>query len=223
MPGSTGNHSVTGLGITPVLVIQAMTRLTDWDSVAAGGNADSVGVGLFTASEEVSVSIQDKDGVPTSDTQSYQNTLAVHLASATFGGDSFGQGVLVQALNTTAKAVRMANLDDLDATVSSRSTITTEEVNTECDTALTDIKLNKLIAAAIVDTDVADNSALAKFVAKGATADYTSFDHTTDSLEAIRDRGDAAWGGGGGGGGATPADIAAVGSAFVRFRFGRAK
>lgn len=85
MPGSTGNHRVTGLGITPVLVIQAMTRLADWDSVDASGNADSIGVGLFTAGEEVSVSIQDEDNQNSSDTQSYQNTLAVHLASATFG------------------------------------------------------------------------------------------------------------------------------------------
>lgn len=88
---------------------------------------------------------------------------------------------------------------NVDATVSSRSTLTTAEVNTEVDTALADIELDKLISVAISDVDVADNSALARIASKSATADFTSYDHTTESLEAVRDQGDSAWITGGGG------------------------
>lgn len=67
------------------------------------------------------------------------------------------------------------------------------EINGTVDTALSDIKLDHLVAVADAD-DVVDNSIIAKLAAKSfGTADWSTFDNTTDSLEAIRDRGDAAW------------------------------
>lgn len=66
-------------------------------------------------------------------------------------------------------------------------------INAEVDTALSDIDLEKFISASIADTDVADNSALARLAAVGTPADFTTFNNTTDSLEALRLRGDAAW------------------------------
>jgi hypothetical protein len=81
----------------------------------------------------------------------------------------------------------------IDAAVSTRSTVTTAQVNTEVDTALADIGLDHLLAAAVVGADVTDNSIVAKLASKSATADWDSYTNTTDALEAIRDRGDAAW------------------------------
>lgn len=81
----------------------------------------------------------------------------------------------------------------LDAAISSRSTVTTAQVNTEVDTALADIHLDHLIASADPGSVVANSSFLAKLVSKSATPAFSSYDNTTDSLEALRDRGDSAW------------------------------
>ncbi len=42
-------------------------------------------------------------------------------------------------------------------------------------------------------TDVTDNSIFARLVSSAATADWDTFVHTTEALQALRDRGDAAW------------------------------
>lgn len=82
-----------------------------------------------------------------------------------------------------AKGTGVTGFNDLSAA----------QVNTEVDTALTDIGLDHLLAASVTGTDVTDNSIVAKLVSKSATADWDSYTNTTDSLEALRDRGDAAW------------------------------
>tara|TARA_Y100000401_G_scaffold117467_1_gene126427 strand:+ start:504 stop:2180 length:1677 start_codon:yes stop_codon:yes gene_type:complete len=86
------------------------------------------------------------------------------------------------------------------------------EVQSECNDALVAIGLDHIVSASVAGSDIADNSIVAKLVSKESTADWDDFDNTTDSLQAIRDRGDSSWttgsGGGGGGGGASAADIA---------------
>ena len=67
------------------------------------------------------------------------------------------------------------------------------EVQSEVNDALVVLGLDHLVSAAVVGADVADNSIIAKMVSKSATADWDSFVNTTDALEALRDRGDAAW------------------------------
>lgn len=67
------------------------------------------------------------------------------------------------------------------------------EVQSEVDDALIAKGLDHLVFASVAGTDIADNSIIAKLVSKSATADWDSFVNTTDALEAIRDRGDAAW------------------------------
>ena len=76
--------------------------------------------------------------------------------------------------NTTA-----ANVTDL--------TVNQPNINAECDTALSDIKLDHLVAVAESD-DPADDSIIAKMAA--SDGDWSGFDEATDSLEAIRDLGD---------------------------------
>ena len=71
-------------------------------------------------------------------------------------------------------------LDDLND-------VSTAEVNTQVDLGLSDIGLDHLIAASVTGTDITDNSIIARMVSKSATADWDSFDNTTDALEAIAD------------------------------------
>lgn len=68
------------------------------------------------------------------------------------------------------------------------------QINSEADTALSDINLDHLLFLADAD-DVVDNSVIAMLANSGATADWSAYVNTTDSLMAIRDRGDVAWGG----------------------------
>ncbi len=65
-------------------------------------------------------------------------------------------------------------------------------IESEANDALVAIKLDHLVAVAESD-DPVDNSIIAKMVSKEATANWSGFVNTTDSLEAIRDRGDAEW------------------------------
>ena len=85
------------------------------------------------------------------------------------------------------------------------------EVQSECNDALVAIGLDHLVSASVAGSDITDNSIVAKLVSSSATADWDDFVNTTDSLQAIRDRGDSAWttgSGGGGGSGPTAAEIA---------------
>lgn len=82
-PTSTGSHSVTGLGLTPVLVLTAMNKLTAHDTPAAGTAADSVGVAAMTAATAVSVSHQANSS--SSESQSFQAVTAVRLPNGAIG------------------------------------------------------------------------------------------------------------------------------------------
>ena len=92
-------------------------------------------------------------------------------------------------------------------TLDALNDVSTAEVNTQVDTALSDIGLDHLVSASVTGTDITDNSIIAYMVSKSATADWDSFVNTTDALEAIRDRGDSAWVTGGGGSAPTEAEI----------------
>ncbi len=74
----------------------------------------------------------------------------------------------------------------------------------EVATALTDIKLDHLVAVADSD-DPVNNSIIAKLAA--SDGDWSGFSAATDALEAIRDRGDAEWVTGAGGSSPTVGEI----------------
>jgi len=76
---------------------------------------------------------------------------------------------------------------EIRETITSLNNISTADVKTQADTALTDIGLDHLLAAAVVGADVVDNSIFAKLVSKSATADWDDFVNTTESLQALRD------------------------------------
>lgn len=65
-----------------------------------------------------------------------------------------------------------------------QNVITLTDIDTSNADALTDIDLDHLFAVAVVGADVADNSFAARLVSDDATADYDSYNNTTDSAEA---------------------------------------
>ena len=82
------------------------------------------------------------------------------------------------------------------------------EVQSEVADALVAIGLDHLVSASVAGSDIVDNSIVAKLVSKESTADWDDFVNTTDSLQALRDRGDASWTTGGGGSAPTAAAVA---------------
>ena len=82
------------------------------------------------------------------------------------------------------------------------------EVQSEVADALVAIGLDHIVSASVAGSDVVDNSIVAKLVSKESTADWDDFVNTTDSLQAVRDRGDAAWTTGGGGSAPSAAAVA---------------
>jgi len=83
---------------------------------------------------------------------------------------------------------------EAEVSVNSISAGGVSDIEGAVDDALVAQKLDHLVAVADSD-DVTDDSIIAKLASK--TADWSEFDNETDSLEAIRDRGDEAWAGGG--------------------------
>ncbi|MCO4819802.1 MAG: hypothetical protein KC517_09270 [Bacteroidetes bacterium] len=92
----------------------------------------------------------------------------------------------------------LVDTDSLNAT-KIPDIISLANINTQVDTALSDIDLDHLVAVADADNPV-DNSIIAKLADNSGTADWSNYDNTSASLAAIRARGDSAWITGGGGG-----------------------
>ena len=97
-----------------------------------------------------------------------------------------------------AGAITSSEAPNLDAAVSSRAT--PAQVNTEVDTALADVNLDHLVGTATGIPALPAGTYFDQIRDDGTEV----FDRTTDSLQAIRDRGDAAWTTGAGG---SPPDL----------------
>ena len=108
----------------------------------------------------------------------------------------------IDAIDTVVDAIKVVT----DAISSNGSGLSA--VQSEVNDALVALGLDHLVSASVAGSDVADNSIVAKLVSKESTADWDDYVNTTESLQALRDRGDSAWTTGGGGGGASAADIA---------------
>jgi hypothetical protein len=117
---------------------------------------------------------------------------------------SNGTGVVIKTTPSTGTHLSTGLVTEIQ---SGLSTLTQSQVNTEVDTALSDINLDHLIKNA-VDTNFATtvhlDSVVGQLADNGTTA---TFDRTTESLEALRDRGDSAWTTGTGTSTLTQADI----------------
>ena len=115
----------------------------------------------------------------------WNQTMSALVAAGTFGG----------GINNRTTSSFVAGNTAVTTTI---IIPTAANVNTEVDTALVDIGLDHLISAAVAGADVTDNSIFAKLVSATTTADWDDFVPGSHSLQALRERGDAAWITGGG-------------------------
>jgi hypothetical protein len=121
------------------------------------------------------------------------------IDAATFAASAITATVLADDCITAAKlATDCITSSELAASAITEiqaglSTLTQAQVQTECEEALQAYHLDHLIASADPGGVVANSSFLAKLTSKSATPAFADFDNTTDSLQALRDRGDAAW------------------------------
>lgn len=106
------------------------------------------------------------------------------LTNGTYGLSAIE--TLVDEIESRLTAVRAEYLDNLNI---SETVPTQAEINAQVDTALSDIGLDHMVSASVAGADVTDNSIMAKIASKSATADWDSFNNTTDSLEALSDSG----------------------------------
>jgi hypothetical protein len=152
--------------MAPVLLEIELDKIDYRDGVRAGltalpnAAADAAG-GLV---------ISDAGGLDIDTMDSHISTFALSGVTASTVTDKTGYSI--SGTKTTLDA-----LND----------VSTTEVNTQVDTALSDIGLDHLVSASVTGTDITDNSIIARMVSKSATADWDSFDNTTDALEAIAD------------------------------------
>ena len=154
--------------MAPVLLEIELDKIDYRDSVRAGltalpnAAADAAG-GLV---------ISDAGGLDIDTMDSHISTFASSGVTASTVTDKTGYSI--SGSKTTLDA-----LND----------VSTAEVNTQVDTALSDIGLDHLVSASVTGTDITDNSIIAYMVSKSATADWDSFVNTTDALEALADAG----------------------------------
>jgi hypothetical protein len=114
--------------------------------------------------------------------------------------DAAGTNVAVDVVAVKAETVNiLADTDDIGVAgagltdLGGMSDGMKTEVESEVNDGLVALGLDHLLGASVTGTDITDNSIIAKLVSKEATADWDDFVNTTDSLQAIRDRGDAEW------------------------------
>lgn len=103
---------------------------------------------------------------------------------------------------TTGQVTVGANNDKTGYSISGTKTtldalndVSTSDVKTQADTALTDVNLDHLVGTATAIPALPAGTYFDQMLDDGTA----TFDRTTDSLQALRDRGDAAWTTGGGG------------------------
>lgn len=120
-------------------------------------------------------------------------------AYAIVNNGTYGNAQLVRSttpantLDVNATGEAGIDLDNTSGTLAKTTDITgfndlsSAEVNTEVDNAIVTYGLDHLVSAAVIGTDVTDNSIIAYLASSAATADWDTFVNTTDSLQATRD------------------------------------
>lgn len=111
---------------------------------------------------------------------------AVGSVTGNVGGNVTGSVGSVATDGITSASLAASAITEIQAGL---STLTAAQVNTEVDTALADVNLDHLVGTATGIPTIPAGTYIDQMMDDG-TATY---DRTTDSLQAIRDRGDAAW------------------------------
>ncbi len=145
------------------------------DAQAAGGSATAT---IDFDSNAATASIQRWSGGLTVNNLVSGATLLIHAVS--------GDDITINGADATVEisGVIGSFTNNMTGGTVTNNAITLANINTEVDTALTDIKLDHLVAVAESD-DPVDDSIIAKLAA--SDGDWSGFDNSTDSLEAVRD------------------------------------
>lgn len=98
----------------------------------------------------------------------------------------------VNTIDGNVDAILVDTGTTIPAQISGLENVSSSDVQTACNSALVALDLDHLFNSA-AGTEVEDSSILARLVSKSATPTFSDFVNTTDSLQAIRDRGDASW------------------------------
>lgn len=104
------------------------------------------------------------------------DTTAATNAEAFFDGTGYaGTGNTIPTVTSVTNQVtaNTTQIEGVDAT---------DQINAACDASIETYGLDHLISAAVVGTDVADNSIVAQLVSASATADWDDYDNTNESL-----------------------------------------
>lgn len=172
----------------------------DWSNVEAPTTTLNLSGTTISASQAVA-SVTGAVGSVTGNVGGNVTGSVGSVASGGISSSSFSAGAITAAvIATDAIDADALAADAVSEIQSGLSTLTAAQVNAEVDTALADIDLDHLIHSADPGSIVANSSLLAKLTSKSATPAFTSFNNTTDSLEAIRDNQSA-------GGGASAQDV----------------
>lgn len=117
------------------------------------------------------------------------------LNSAVAGANVIDNSVFAKIVSASAQADwdTFDNTTDSLEVVAGTAGLNTSQVRQQMDEGLSAIGLDHLLSAAVVGADIADNSVFAKLTSSSAQADWDTFVNTTESLQALRNRGDAAW------------------------------
>jgi len=187
-----------------------------------GGGSSGHGVHAIAGAGGDSINASDINGTVT-------NVTAVGTVTTTTTVDNLGAAAVTDVVGACGSALEAADLDHLCKTTG--GSIATGSIldqiisvgaggtfNAATDSleairnTFFDLRLDHLLSTSVTGTDVANNSVIAQMVSSSATADWDTFDNTTDSLQGAYDSiiatGNASWTTGAGGSAPTASEVA---------------
>jgi hypothetical protein len=188
---SASNDAIEDADIATVAVnttqIEGGDATDALDTAADTVTVTSIGNSVITA-------LSIADGAITSDGIATGAIGAAEIAVNAIGASEIGIGAIdadaiADGAITDAKVANDVQVDVLTIETAGA----TDTINAQADAAIETYGLDHLVSASVAGADVADDSIIAQMVGDDATADWDTFDNTTESLEALRNRGDAAW------------------------------
>ena len=168
------------------------------NAVTASGGTPDVNI---QSSDDIDLTATQKTSVNTEVDTALTDIHLDHLFAADYDPAS-KPGVATALLNELVESdggVSRFTTNALEQVWSAATRILTASTNfndlstADVDARLVAIGLDHLLSAAVTGTDITDDSIIAQLVSASATADWDDFVNTTDSLQAIRDRGDTSW------------------------------
>ncbi|MGD9635917.1 MAG: hypothetical protein AB7I57_25250 [Pirellulales bacterium] len=207
---ATGNGTGHGMEVLGgsgdgAMGLLAGGSLTNGYGIYAGGNGTGSGLIAYASGSGPAVLLQNEGGGG--------NGLKI-LTTSAHGVeiDAFGvekHGIFVQGglgASGTGAGIKAVGINhhgveggftgditgNLTGTIGALATQAKADVRAEANGALEDKNLDHLLKVAAAAGDIVNDSVIAKLVSKSATAAWTTYNNTTDSLEAQRDNFDAA-------------------------------